>query len=334
MKVLLLVILNCLFWIINSISFWQMGLKSGKYPFFILWFTLIPYVIILPPLLLCKKFRNEMNEKTTKDKIKIHLCYILYAFLSTLDSTLEVVAGSHIGGIIQDILSSSIPIPFVGFLVFLILKKRFGKYEILGSILVILGSILQVVKSSGIYFGSIFWVLLFSFGLLCGGLYTVVWEISFEWYDIKPIPLLAWSTIYSVIFYTIVIVIAGSVNSELWSNQYVALREFFTGGTSSIPLLIYAISSILSDFASVYLVSNDSAFFLIIADTLSTPLIAIIFSFHFIFGNDAEPLTWYSIISLLLIVLGMLIYKLETMKSISCFQKYYQYCCGYVYQEY
>ncbi len=60
----------------------------------------------------------------------------------------------------------------------------------------------------------------------------------------------------------------------------------------------------------MYFVKNDSAYFLIIADTLTTPLTSIVVSFGFIFGRSAEPLTWYSIVACILVVIGILVYKI------------------------
>lgn len=78
--------------------------------------------------------------------------------------------------------------------------------------------------------------------------------------------------------------------------------------TAWIAVTGYGVTSVASDYVQIYLVSLDSAFFLLIADAIATPLIAIIFAFP-IFGKDTEPFTWQSVVSTALVVLGMLVYK-------------------------
>ena len=82
-----------------------------------------------------------------------------------------------------------------------------------------------------------------------------------------------------------------------------------------ISLTVYSLSSLFSDLIQIYLVFNDSAFFLIIADALTVPLISITFSFS-IFGKDAESIKWPTILALIFIVIGMLIYKFDEIKEL------------------
>lgn len=130
MKVLILVVGNTLSWIVNSLSFWQMTLDMPNNEVFLLWFTLIPY-ILLCPLLFFDKFRNGTTSNIPE--WKRHVIYILYTLLAAGDSLLEMLAGPHVGGIIQAILSASIPLPIVGILTFAILQHHFGKWEWIGS---------------------------------------------------------------------------------------------------------------------------------------------------------------------------------------------------------
>jgi hypothetical protein len=332
MKILILVIFNTILWIGNSVSFWQTTVDMPSYQLFLLWFTLIPYILIFIPLLFIKRFRDPFREVVIdRNYIKIHIIYILYAFLSAGDSVLEMISGPHIGGIIQAILSASIPLPTVGLLAWVVLKQRFGRWEILGSILVIVASILQITLSSGIYYDSVLWILGFGIGLIIGSIYTVIWEIAFSWYGASPIALMIWSTIYSIPIYGAIIGIFGLTQTGFWQNQSNAIECFFhtnnvtninnitnttniCSSTSWISVTTYSLTSIASDLVQIYLVSFDTAFFLIISDALSTPIIAMIFSLPF-FGKDTEPLTWQSIVSVVLISLGMIIYKFETIKE-------------------
>lgn len=318
MKILILVITNTILWIANSVSFWQMTVDMPDYQLFLLWFTLIPYILILTPLLFFKRFRNPFKEGALeKNYLKIHLIYILYALFSTGDSLLEMLAGPHLGGIIQAILSAAIPLPTVGLLAYFVLKQHFGKWELVGSFIVLGASALQITASTGIYFTSFWWIVAFAAGLFLGSIYTVLWEIAFTWYSADPFALMIWSTLYSIPIYGITVAIFGLSQPTTWSDQLSGMECFFGRSYNStyycsnyawISATGYSLSSLVSDLVQLYLVSCDTAFFLIIADALSTPLIAIIFALPF-FGKDTEPFTWQSMIAVILIVIGMLVYK-------------------------
>jgi hypothetical protein len=49
-QTLLLTTSNCIMWTINSISFWQVGIKMPNYPIFANWIGIVPYLFIIPYL--------------------------------------------------------------------------------------------------------------------------------------------------------------------------------------------------------------------------------------------------------------------------------------------
>jgi hypothetical protein len=324
MKILLLIISNTILWIGNSVSFWQTTVDMPSYQIFLLWFTLIPYILIFVPLLCFKRFRNPFREETANKRyIKIHIIYIVCAIFSTGDAVLEIISGPHIGGIIQSILSAAIPLPTVGILSWLVLSQSYKKWEIIGSAIVLGASVLEITSSSGIYYDSIWWGLGFAIGLTLGSVYTILWEIAFSQYGANPLNLMIWTTFYSIPIYGIVICIFGVSMEGFWSNQSKGIECFFhipnnstniCSPNSWISVTIYSLTSIVLDLVQIYLVSYDTAFFLIISDALSTPIIALIFSLPF-FGKDREPFTWQSAVSVALISIGIVIYKFETIKE-------------------
>lgn len=167
------------------------------------------------------------------------------------------------------------------------------------------------------YFTSIWWVFAYGTGLLIGCIYTVLWEIGFLWYHINPIALLLWSTLYSIPVYSVILLSFGAQDPTIWESQKNGLQCFFEGHNTTlnscasyswVSVSLYSLSSLISDIIQIYMVSLDTAYFLIIADTLATPVIAIIFSLH-VFGQSSEPLTAQSIVAVVLITLGILIYK-------------------------
>lgn len=301
----LLTVSNCVVWTINSLSFWQVGIVMPDYPIFANWIGITPYLFIIP-FIYCK-FVSPFKEG------KKHLLFIACAFLSTIDSVLEILADPHTGGVVQAICSAAIPIPLTGLLTWLVFKRKLKLFETIGSVTVILAAFLMIFESEGIYVD--WWIVAFIIGLSAGSVYSVIWEWMFIKYDISVMQLMAWTTLYSVPFYFLSIFVDGS---NVWTSERNGFRCLFEmqplpGGCLSnawIPVLVYALSSMASDIIQMYFVKNDSAYFLIIVDTLTTPLTSIIMSFHFIFGDSTEPLTWYSIIACILVVVGILVYKM------------------------
>jgi hypothetical protein len=75
---IILTISNCIVWTINSVSFWQIGIKMPEYIVFANWVGIIPYMLLIP-FLCIRKYAILHPEK-----LKIHLLFILCSFLSTL----------------------------------------------------------------------------------------------------------------------------------------------------------------------------------------------------------------------------------------------------------
>jgi len=304
---LILGITNFILWIINSISFWQVGIKMSGYPIFANWIGIIPYIFFIPIIYKDKDFNW-----------KKHLLYFFCTLFSVADSILEILADSYTGGVIQSVCSAAIPIPFTALLIWIVFKRKLTIFEIIGSIIVIGASFLLIFESIGTVYLN-WWIIGYIVGIMLGCFEAVIWEYMFIKYNVNVFVMLAWTTIYSLPLFFISIFVNGS---EVWNKQRDGF-DCFIGKSilppnclpnAWIPLVIYSLSSIISDIVQMYFVKNDSAYFLIIADSLTTPITSIIISFKFIFGNDSEPLKWYSIVSSILILIGILIYKYDELK--------------------
>jgi len=304
LKTLILIFVNSLVWVLNSVSFWQVGVKMPGYPVFANWIGILPYMIFIP--FIYRDFRKPFIWQ-------LHLWFVLYALLSSIDSVLEILADSSTGGVVQAVCSAAIPIPFTAILSRIIFKRQFTIWEIVGSLIVIVASGLLIFESEGVYVT--WWLAGYIVGLLLGCIYTIIWEYLFKVYDVEILSLMAWTTLYSLPLYFVSIFIDGK---NVWVKEQGGFQCFFELlplppnclSGAWIPLTIYMLSSVVSDIVQMYFVRNDSAYFLIIADTLTTPLTSVIISFSFIFGNSAESLTWYSIVACVLVVVGILIYKM------------------------
>lgn len=312
---ILLTIGNCIVWTINSLSFWQVGIAMPEYPIFANWIGIIPYLFTIPFIYF--GFVSPFKEG------KKHLLFIACAFLSTTDSVLEILADPHTGGVVQAICSAAIPIPLTGLLTWVVFKRRLKLFEIIGSLIVILAASLMIFESDGLYVD--WWIIAFIAGLGAGSVSSIIWEYSFIKYEVSVMHLMAWTTLYSLPFYFLSIFVDGSNVWVAERNGFKCLFEIWPLPSGClinawIPVLLYALSSVASDIIQMYFVKNDSAYFLIVVDTLTTPLTSIIMSFHFLFGNSAEPLTWYYIVSCVLVVIGIIVYKIgdSIVQKINC----------------
>ena len=315
---IVLTVVNCIVWTINSVSFWQVGVKMPDYPIFANWIGIVPYVLFIPLL----------AWRPVHLLLRIHMLLIAYTVLSVGDSVLEIMADTNTGGVVQAICSTAVPIPVIALLTWIVFNRRPTIFEIIGSIIVMIGSGLIIFESEGIYVN--WWITAYIAGLILGCVYTIIWEYIFINYpETKVFHVMGWTTLYSLPLYFLTIFINGS---NVWRNQANAFQCFVGHQPlppgclegAWIPLVVYSLSSVVSDIVQLYFVKNDSAYFLIIADTLTTPLTSIVMSFTWLFGSSAEPITWYTIISCLLIIIGILVYKLgETMWD-GCVRRGYQ----------
>lgn len=317
LKVAILTVVNCIVWTINSVSFWQVGVKMPGYPIFANWITLIPYILFIPLL----------AWKRTRLVWQVHLLLLSYTVLSVLDSVLEILADSNTGGVVQAICSTAVPIPVIAILTWIVFKRRPTIFEAAGSVIVMAGSALIIFESDGVYVN--WWIIVYIGGLILGCIYTIIWEYIFIKYpETEVVHIMGITTFYSLPMYFVTIFVYGP---NVWQNQANGFKCFVgeqplppgCGDNAWIPLVVYSFSSIVSDLVQLYFVKNDSAYFLIVADTLTTPLTSIVMSFTWLFGASAEPITWYTIVSCVLIVIGILVYKLGDPIRNRCKRKAY-----------
>lgn len=305
-RIIILTTVNCLVWTLNSISFWQLGVKMPGYPIFANWMTFLPYILFIPLL----------AWKRVKLPRRVQLLLVGYTLLSIGDSVLEILADSNTGGVVQAICSTAIPIPFIVLLTWIVFKRRPTVFEMIGSAIVMAGSGLTIFADAAVGMYVNWWIVVYILGLVLGCIYTIIWEYIFINYpDTEVVHIMGWTTLYSLPLYFLTIFVYGA---NAWQNQSNGF-ECFVGHNplppdcspnAWIPLVIYSLSSVASDIVQLYFVKSDSAFFLIIADTLTTPLSSIIMSSSALFGESAEPITWHTIVSCVLIVIGILVYKL------------------------
>jgi hypothetical protein len=135
---------NIVLWVANSVTFWTVGQRLPDYPYFVTWFTTTPYLILIPYLLLKRFWESEQQEAPVGPLWKLHLVYFAYGALSALDAIFETVANPYLTGVVETVVTTALPLPVTGLLAWWFLKQSFGRWEIIGSVVVLLASALQV----------------------------------------------------------------------------------------------------------------------------------------------------------------------------------------------
>ena len=329
--VFLFAIANCAMWAAQTVAFWQVGINMPNSPIFSSWFSYFPYLIILPPLFFWERRNNRLlgiPPVKAEHQRKAHLCYLLIGFMMALCLTSEFVAAPHVPGFDQALLQTVVPLPMTAVIVFFMLGRRFTKWELIGSAIVMAASALRFFDPSGasssgtVAQGSslVFWLAFFSAGVVVGCVYGAIWEAAFEWYGSSPIELLWWSMLYSALFHAIAVWATYQAGIE---QPFDGLRCFFEieplpdgcRRGAWLPVSIYIVTGILQEIMQVYFVSYDGAYTLMIADALGLPVAALVLSSRGIFGTDAESLSVFSIVSLVLIVVGIIAYKFDDLRE-------------------
>eukprot|EP01096_Ripella_sp_DP13-Kostka_P018208 TRINITY_DN9769_c0_g1_i1.p2 TRINITY_DN9769_c0_g1~~TRINITY_DN9769_c0_g1_i1.p2 ORF type:complete len:199 (+),score=69.56 TRINITY_DN9769_c0_g1_i1:4-600(+) len=82
-----------------------------------------------------------------------------------------------------------------------------------------------------------------------------------------------------------------------------------------VLLLEYYLFNVGINLCLVYLIKQDSAGFMFLAMTITVPIVNICFSFEWVMGAYATPLSAYDIIALVLILFGLSMYRFFTLKT-------------------
>jgi len=357
----------------NFMSFWAMGQKISGYPMMLLYTYNGMYALVFLLLLVSRELLATMraasfnpqvdvsgakaigqgNEGScapganagTLDPLLVRLCgnrkqhrfYLVMGLATGLSLELQQLANGKVNPDMQSILYQ-LYLPFSAMVASMYLRKRFGKWEILGGVLV-LGGAVAVVLPAGVAEGNrLVWAFVYGLGALPLAMACVLQEEVFRQVDQTSVLQMSfWSTFYGILFNIATLPIAmipnmvyedgpvfphGASFATLMEHQADGFRCLFgqqplPHGCSPgawLPVLECALSYGVNVYACMALVREVSAVTAVLLGSLLVPGTAVASAVPALLGlfgigaSQVMPVTWYVILGGLLCVSGIIAY--------------------------
>jgi len=217
---------------------------------------------------------------------------------------------------------------------FFLTYERFTVSKILGGGIVLAGTVLGVLppliynnSSQSLASNTPFWVSFTVSAVFPAAIYNVWLEVLFQRYEVDVLHLVTWTNFYE----TILCILALPLTMIPRFGQNLSLYQIFQEQIRAfeciasvkdipgcmpgawLPFFASVVVILLFVYLEATVIEQESATFQAIVQALLTPSTAIYFSIRFLAGSQQEPLTWYIITALVVIVIGMVVYKLQTL---------------------
>jgi len=275
---------------------------------------------------------TPINSKVPLKTSKLHLHYIGIGLCLTISSVLGQYADTYVSADLQAV-TVQIALPLTGILARFFGEEKFTLIKIIGGVVVVIGTLAGVLPalfipqpaSSTTYVtNSVFWIIMSIVATVPTAVSNVWQEVLFQRYDANVLHLVTWTNFYSLIGFMLSLPLAmipnfgqGLTFVETLDYQFWAIECFLNvPGPSGcqteawLPVMLFVIFYLAYGYFLAVVVARESATFQAIVTTLMTPATAIYFAIPVFAGSQFEPLTWYIITALVVIVVGMMVYKL------------------------
>jgi len=324
--------------VINSLMLRKVMTAFQNYPFFLNQMTNYGYIpifgaVVAYEMLLTKLITKEMRVFPSWK----------FAIMGALDAVcgyFVVIGGIYTSGPMQQLLNQAIiPVTMVG--AFFILKERFTKIQVVGSLIIVGGvviSLLPALTGKGNSGNVFFWNMFYLINIIPFAASNVYKDIAFKSVDMDVWYLQFWDVFWQSIVGTMLF----PINMALPPPQQVVFSQIGTnlmdGGKCLIGqnqitpensqcaqphpyqpcdectnawvlLLLYMAINVAYNVFILLVIKYGSATILSIAQTIRLPLTNICFSFKFIMGKDATPLKGEIVYGLIVILLGLVCYR-------------------------
>ncbi|KAL6076669.1 EamA domain-containing protein [Balamuthia mandrillaris] len=253
--------------------------------------------------------------------------------LSTLSGICLVFSNPHVPGVMQALLGPRVvTVPMAMGCSFLLLKSRYAWKQVGAMVLIMAGLFIALCPS---FFGTgnrdtgnVGWNFCFLFGSLPLTIATVYQEKVFVDAPIHMAFMLAWICFYQLVavFMTFAVDCIPGFGSSTFNNfvehQTAALKCLFHGAVEHshcpechcdrawLPMLLFIIAGILTNFAQLGVVKYGNATFLFIVSTLTLPLTEFAFALKFIMGEEeTESISPYNYGALAVLLVGVTLYQ-------------------------
>lgn len=313
----------------QSVYLKQSGNKMPAFPYFLFWWTVIPFVIVFYLLLAGAWLMGSITPEMRRVP---QYKFMIIGTLTTLNGVLMLFANPHVPGVMQALLGPTVvTIPLSMFFSFILLKRRYSWKQIL-AVCVILGGLFVALYPSIFQgkqqAGNIGWDFAFLGGSIPLTLAFVYQEKQFEETPIHITYMLAWSTLYQAITIFMCLPLDGipefgtSSFHDLFTHQWQGIRCFFRLSiphdvcpdcdcdTAWIAFLLFTIAYIVTNFTSLGVIKYGNATFLFIVTTLSLPLTEFAFAMRWLMGDDVESVSPFNYGALAVLLIGVILYRI------------------------
>jgi len=259
---------------------------------------------------------------------------IIIGVLTTVNGIFILFASPNVPGVMQALLGPTIvTIPMAMLLSFIMLKRRYNFFQLFSVLVILAGLGVAIypsvaVKGAAKQFGNIFWNSMFLLGSVPAAISSVYEEKAFEEQPIHIAYMLAYSTLWQMLsilasFPVDAIPHFGTATSfadifihQLDAFNCLAGKELAPGvcddcdcSQAGFYVSMFVLFYVLSSFFTLGVVKYGNAAFSFIVGTISTPVQEFAYAWPLLMGSQVESLSNYNYISLAILVVGVLLYR-------------------------
>lgn len=247
---------------------------------------------------------------------------------NALNGICVMFANPYTPGFMQSLLSTMI-VPSTLIFSVVMLSSKFSYTQLGGVILILLGQLLQVAAAGGTNAQvSVFWAFVFTVGQLPMAFCAVFQQKIFSSQRVNILFMLAWTNIFQFLWLTVLAPLAavtpgfGSTRlaslaremSDAWLCTQDLLPDRPECGQAMFWMFSVFLCMVLGMFLQTWIVKVASAALAIVASTLVTPISALCFTSPILMGQFAEQLAPSTWTSLVVILIGLVLYRLDDMR--------------------
>jgi drug/metabolite transporter (DMT)-like permease len=319
----------------NQVFYKKMIGKFQNYPYFLSQWTTLVYLPVFWGLVWYSRYSGS-NEVTEEMRNFPKYKFFIMGMFDAIAGLLAIFGAVHTSGSMQSLLNQTM-IPFTMILAYMFLKERYSVNQLVGASILAAGILTALLPE---YFGNsgdssdgdnqLIFNILFLAQNIPAAMSCVYKQYAFT-VDIEANYLQAWVAFWQFLFG---LVLAPTNAFAFLGQSQIPLKEIpvtvYNGfkcmigintvisdctenvcddcSGSWIPLVIYLAFNMAMNVALVLVIKYGGANMYNLVGALALPLIQLAFCVSFI-NNPPDPIHWYIILSLVLILFGLFIYR-------------------------
>jgi len=307
--------------VINGLAGKQMQNAMGQHNLFI---SAIHPLILTPAFVLGVLYKNlfteDVNEETTSFP---KLRFVIMAVFDTVAVVLMTAAGYRVSGSTQGLLGQG-QIPISMLVAYVLLGDRYRFGHLAGAAMIVGGAVTASLPAyyatSGAGSDSLPHIGLYILALLPNILGRIYTQKALASQNVEEFYLQAWVTFWQTCFTPLLLPLLAYFDGN--SNGVMTIladgatclmgQNVFKGDNCSaafLPLCVYLFVNFIFNIMVTLVIkeTGTTVFFVLMA--IKIPFSQICFSLHTIMGNDAEPLSLHSILAMVLVCIGLAVYR-------------------------